>query len=299
VAGREASQLSATDLGFVLGPRINAAGRLDDIRAGIECLLAPTLEAALPLAQQLDRFNRERRVIEAGMREEAEALVVDSDAAGIALFDPGWHEGVVGLVASRIKESLHRPTFAFARAQEAGLLKGSGRSIAGLHLRDALAAIDAQQPGLLIRYGGHAMAAGLTLAEADYERFAQAFADLCEHWLDADALQLQVVSDGELAADELSVETAAAIAAGGPWGQGFAEPLFDARFRVRSARVLKDVHVKYQLQCADGSQIAAIHFNGIESLRERGELHASFRLSINRWQDRQTLELMLVDVLDG
>ncbi|SEP75899.1 single-stranded-DNA-specific exonuclease [Solimonas aquatica] len=298
VAGRSAERLSATDLGFVLGPRINAAGRLEDIRSGIDCLLAADLQSALPMAQELERYNRERRAIETDMRETAELMIEDSDAAGICLFDESWHEGVVGLVASRIKERLHRPTFAFARAQEAGVLKGSGRSIAGLHLRDALAAIDAQAPGLILRYGGHAMAAGLSLAEARYEQFAQSFAALCAQWLDEDALQLQVHTDGELRGEEFSLDTARALEQGGPWGQGFPEPLFEGRFEVQSLRVLKELHVKYRLRSADGQSIEAMHFNGIEQLRERGSLHATYRLAINRWQGSESLELQLLDVLD-
>lgn len=298
VAGRSAERLTASDLGFVLGPRINAAGRLDDIRSGIECLLAPDLAQALPLAQELDRYNRERRVIETEMRETAELMVEDGEAAGICLFEEDWHEGVVGLVASRIKERWHRPTIAFARAQEAGVLKGSGRSIAGLHLRDALAALDAREPGLILRYGGHAMAAGLSIRQERYEHFAQAFTQLCAQWLDEDALQQQLQTDGALRAAEFSLETAHALEQGGPWGQGFAEPLFEGAFEVQSLRVLKELHVKYRLRTREGHSIEAMHFNGIEQLRERGLLRAVYRLAINRWQGSESLELQLVDVLD-
>ncbi|MGH8446475.1 MAG: single-stranded-DNA-specific exonuclease RecJ, partial [Solimonas sp.] len=296
VAGRQRERLTSLDLGFVLGPRINAAGRLDDIRTGIECLLAPDTATALGLAQQLDRFNRERREIEAQMRDEALLMVEDSEATGVCVFEPDWHEGVVGLVASKLKDRLHRPTFAFARAQDGGLLKGSGRSIPGLHLRDALVLLDARHPGLLQRYGGHAMAAGLSLAESDYGRFAQAFDAVCAELLDDDALARVVHTDGELAAGELALETAHALEQAGPWGQGFAEPLFEGVFRVLGHRVLKERHVKYQLDAGGGAPLPAIHFGGIEQLHERGSLHATYRLGINRWQDSESLELFIVDI---
>lgn len=298
VAGRDASRVGSTDLGFVLGPRINAAGRLDDIRTGIECLLAPSYETALPLAQQLDRFNRERREIEAQMREEALLLVEGSDATGVCVFQDDWHEGVVGLVASKLKERLHRPVIAFARAQDGGLLKGSGRSIAGLHLRDALVRLDARHPGLVLRYGGHAMAAGLSLAEADYARFAQAFDAVCAELLDDDALDRVVHTDGELAAAELDLDTAHALERAGPWGQGFAEPLFEGTFRVLGHRVLKEQHVKYRLASAGGATLSAMHFGGIEQLRAAGSMRVTYRLAINRWQDSESLELYIVDVCD-
>lgn len=299
VAGRAPERIGSLDLGFVVGPRINAAGRLDDIRTGIECLLAPDLVTALPLAQQLDRFNRERREIEAQMREEALIMVEGSEAVGVCVFEEDWHEGVVGLVASKLKERLHRPTIAFARAQEAGMLKGSGRSIPGLHLRDALVLLDARHPGLLHRYGGHAMAAGMSIAERDYERFALAFNAICTELLDDDALARVVHTDGELAAAELALDTAHALELAGPWGQGFAEPLFEGHFEVLGHRVLKETHVKYRLQPRGAAQpLSAIHFGGIERLRQRGTLHATYRLSINRWQDSESLELMIVDVCD-
>nr|WP_241695968.1 single-stranded-DNA-specific exonuclease RecJ [Solimonas terrae] len=295
VAGRDPAQLTASDLGFVLGPRINAAGRLDDIRTGIDCLLATDFETALSLARRLDQFNRERREIEAQMRDEALVLVEDSDAAGVCLFDDGWHEGVVGLVASKVKDRLHRPTIAFARAQDGGLLKGSGRSIPGLHLRDALVLLDARTPGLLHRYGGHAMAAGMTIAESDYETFAQAFDAVCMELLDDDTLARIVHTDGELGESELSLETAHALERAGPWGQGFAEPLFEGRFRILDYRVLKDRHVKYRLAHSSGA-LGAIHFDGVEQLCDGGWLHATYRLGINRWRDAESLELYVDDV---
>ncbi|MGH8030358.1 MAG: single-stranded-DNA-specific exonuclease RecJ, partial [Arenimonas sp.] len=234
IAGRDPATISSTDLGFAVGPRLNAAGRLEDMRLGIECLLADSDEAALAMGQRLDQLNRERRDIEAQMRDEAMAMLdkFEADAVGLALFDPGWHEGVVGLVASRVKDRLHRPTFAFARAKEAGMLKGSGRSIAGLHIRDALALVDARSPGMIARFGGHSMAAGLTLPEAQFEAFSQQFEAVCREALDEAALERVLESDGALDGAELNLDTARALETAGPWGQGFPEPLFDGAFQI-------------------------------------------------------------------
>ncbi len=301
VAGREPQRLSATDLGFVLGPRINAAGRLDDIRTGIECLLAADEETALGYAQQLDRFNRERREIEAQMREQALELVeaADSEApgTGISVFRDDWHEGVVGLVASKLKDRLHRPVIAFARAQEAGMLKGSGRSIAGLHLRDALAAIDAAQPALIERFGGHAMAAGLSLREAELPRFMAAFDAVCAQLLDAAALLRAIETDGELAGSELAIDTARALELAGPWGQGFAAPLFEGEFHILERRIVGERHLKYRLRHASGATLGAIHFGGVEHEPIDDRLRAVYRLAINRWQDRENVELVIEECL--
>jgi single-stranded-DNA-specific exonuclease len=283
-AGRPFHTVRAGELGFVLGPRLNAAGRLDDMRTGIECLLAEDLNAARPLARMLDTLNRERRTIEADMREVALELAADSDAVGVSLFDPQWHEGVVGLVASRVKDKLHRPVIAFARANEAGMLKGSGRSIASLHLRDALAAVDAAAPGVIVRFGGHAMAAGLSVAERDLPVFAARFDAVCRGCLDAAALDQIVDTDGELAADELSLETALAIEAGGPWGQGFPEPLFDGAFEVREARPIgaDGRHVRYRLS-THGGAVAAVDFGGGERAVDGGRVRVLYRLVVNRY----------------
>lgn len=297
VAGREPQRLSATDLGFVLGPRINAAGRLDDIRTGIECLLAADEETALGYAQQLDRFNRERREIEAQMREQALELVetahADGVAVGVSVFHEDWHEGVVGLVASKLKDRLHRPVIAFARAQEPGMLKGSGRSIAGLHLRDALAMVDAAQPALIERFGGHAMAAGLSLREAELPRFMAAFDAVCAQLLDAAALSRAIETDGELDGRELVLDTARALELAGPWGQGFAAPLFEGEFRIVERRVVGERHLKYRLRHVGGTTIGAIHFGGVEHEPTDDRLRAVYRLAINRWQDRESVELVI------
>lgn len=292
VAGRELASASAADVGFAIGPRLNAAGRMDDMSLGIECLLAEDPERALAIARQLDAINRERREVEAQMREEALAMIesLDSGAVGVCLFDPGWHEGVVGLVASKLKDRLHRPTIALARAQEAGMLKGSCRSIPGLHIRDALAAVDAQRPGLLLRYGGHAMAAGLTLREADLGEFSQRFDAACRDALEPSALEQVLDSDGELAPGELGLDTARALEQAGPWGQGFPEPLFDGVFEVRQMRVLGERHARYRL-AAGGQLVDAIDFGGAERGVSTGSLRLAYRLNISRWQGRETAEL--------
>ena len=295
VAGRSAERISSTDLGFVIGPRINAAGRLEDIRVGIECLLAEDATTALALARQLDAYNRERREIEAQMRDDADLLVQDSTATGVSLFDESWHEGVVGLVASRIKERLHRPVIAFAQAQEPGLLKGSGRSISGLHLRDALAFVDAQRPGLIQRFGGHAMAAGLTLDRACLDEFSAAFDAVCQAWLSQEQLEKVIESDGELDNAELSLETAALLENAGPWGQGFGEPVFEGFFEVTQARLIGSAqnHAKYQLR-SGAVVVAAVDFGGAERLVTAGHIHAVYRLAVNRWQGRESLDLQIV-----
>ncbi|WP_434223265.1 single-stranded-DNA-specific exonuclease RecJ [Sinimarinibacterium thermocellulolyticum] len=295
VAGRDPARLTAQDLGFVLGPRLNAAGRLDDIRTGIECLLTDDTEHALALARQLDAFNRNRREIEAQMHDDALERLAGDDAIGVCLYSDDWHEGVVGIVAGRLKERLHRPVIAFARARQADLLKGSGRSIPGLHLRDALAAIDARAPGLIERFGGHAMAAGLSLRADALDAFSEHFDALCREWLDEAALAQCLDTDGELAADEMTLDTARALEAAGPWGQGFPEPVFETIARVIEARPVggDGAHVKYRLAHPAGV-LSAIDFNGAERLCDRGEVHLAFTLSINRWQGRESLDLRIL-----
>lgn len=300
-AGRPLAALSATDLGFVLGPRLNAAGRLDDMRAGIECLLADSLEAARPLAQELDRLNRERRALTSQMSEEAQLLVEDDGAVGLCAFDESWHEGVVGLVAARLKESRHRPAIAFARAQEAGVLKGSARSIPGLHIRDVLAAVDAAHPGLIERFGGHAMAAGLSLSEARYPEFAAAFDQACRERLSPAELERVIETDGALSASELSLATAKLLEQAGPWGAGFPEPQFSGAFRVASLRLMgsEQQHVRYRLE-AGGVQLEAVDFGGAERALATGAwLQAVYQLSVNRWNGSEALQLRLVHLEPG
>jgi single-stranded-DNA-specific exonuclease len=297
VGGRDPAHVSSQDLGFVLGPRINAAGRLDDIRTGIECLLTDDEATATELAQQLDGINRDRRSLEAGMRDTALALSADSTATGICLFEPDWHEGIVGLVASRIKEIHHRPVIAAARAQAPGMLKASGRTIAGLHLRDVLAEIDATHPGLIERFGGHAMAAGLSLAEADWPAFSTAFDQTCARHLDADTLLKVTDSDGELPPDWLDVDAALALEAAGPWGQGFPEPQFDGVFTVADVRLMgsEQQHVRYDLAHPAGGRFQAVHFGvGEHAFAVGATARFVYRLSVNRWRDRVTPQLMVV-----
>lgn len=300
VAGRDARRIQSSDLGFVLGPRINAAGRLDDMGQGIELLLSADPGEAARRAQQLDALNRERRAIERSMVEDAELIVADAgrDAVGVCVFDPDWHEGVVGLVASRMKERLHRPVVAFAPAQEDGWLKGSARSISGLHLRDALAAVDACHPGLIARFGGHAMAAGLSLRAASLDAFAAAFDAQCRALLEPAALERVLLTDGSLSGRELGLETALALEGAGPWGQGFPEPSFDGRFVVESVRAVAERHARYRLLAEHGQVYSAIHFNGFEQCARAGDtVELVYRLSVNRWQDSENAELVVERLL--
>jgi single-stranded-DNA-specific exonuclease len=249
VANRDVRTLSARDLGFAIAPRLNAAGRIDDMTIGIRCLLADDPEEALRLAARLHELNVERREIEEKMRGEAVEILrrlrieEGSLAAGVALFDDSWHPGVVGLVASRIKDRVHRPVIAFAPADD-GELRGSARSVNGVHIRDVLEAIDAREPGLIDRYGGHAMAAGLTLRRDRFRRFAEAFAEEVSRWLSPGQMRGILESDGALSPAELSLETAYAVRDGGPWGQAFPEPLFDGEFEVVESRVVGQRHLK-------------------------------------------------------
>lgn len=284
LAKRNPENVAAADLGFAVGPRLNAAGRLDDMTLGIECLLCTDEGEAARMAQRLDDLNHSRRGIEAQMRDEALAMIetTESDQVGVSLFDAGWHEGVVGLVASKIKDQLHRPTVAFARAQQAGLLKGSARSIAGLHVRDALAAVDARHPGLIERFGGHAMAAGLALPEAHLPRFVRAFDAVCREWLGPGDLEQMLETDGELASTELTLDTALALERGGPWGQGFPEPLFEGRFTIKTSRVVAEKHRKFDLE-RDGHAVQAMWFGGAEQAIPKPGATWVYRLDVDRY----------------
>ena len=296
-AGRRPEQLTATDLGFVLGPRLNAAGRLEDMRAGIDCLLAPTIAAARPLARQLDHLNRERRSLTAQMSEQAFERSAETTAVGLCTFDIEWHEGIVGLVAAKLKEAHHKPAIAFARASESGVLKGSARSITGFNVRDALAAIDAQQPGLITRFGGHAMAAGLTLREQDYARFAACFDAQCGATLTPEQLERSLLTDGPLRAGELSLPTAHLLEKAGPWGQGFEEPLFEGEFSVAEIRLMgsEQQHVRYQLQSSDGVRVEAVDFGGApRAVGKGGQLLLVYQLGANRYNGNESLQLRVV-----
>jgi len=298
VAGREPGTLAASDLGFVVAPRLNAAGRLTDMSLGIECLLTDNETAAFEMAKQLDALNRERRSIESGMQEQALAaldkLHLDGNLPhGLCLYDETWHQGVIGILASRIKDRVHRPVIAFARTSDTEI-KGSARSVPGLHIRDALDAVAAHHPGLLSKFGGHAMAAGLTLPLAHYDAFGAAFAEEVARHLSEDDLTGKVLTDGELLADDICMELARSLRAAGPWGQGFPEPLFDGQFEVLATRVVGEKHLRLTLRLSQGRSIEAIAFNRA-SLRpsDGSRVEAAYRLDINNFQGRQTLQLVI------
>ncbi|RIX45631.1 MAG: single-stranded-DNA-specific exonuclease RecJ [Rhodocyclales bacterium GT-UBC] len=289
---RDPKRASAFDLGFLIGPRLNAAGRLADMRLGVECLLTDDPSRALQIAQELDALNRERREIESDMQEQAlillEAMDVNDPAAGVALFEPSWHEGVVGILASRIKEKLHRPVFAFAPS-EGGIIKGSGRSIPGLHLRDALDLVAKRAPGLLVRFGGHAMAAGATLCEDDFEKFRQLFAEVAAELLAPADLTRTLETDGALEGSYFSLEMARLLE-NEVWGQGFPAPLFIDEFEVEQQRVLKEKHLKLRLRKGN-TRIDAIQFNF--SKQPGSTTRAAYRLSINEYMGVETTQLMI------
>jgi single-stranded-DNA-specific exonuclease len=300
VAGREASRASAYDLGFVAGPRLNAAGRMADMSIGIRCLLAETGISALPLAVELDRFNRERRDVEAAMQEDVQKALDDrsldagvDDAYSLCLFDPGWHQGVVGIVASRLKDRYHRPTIVFAPGGSAGEIKGSGRSIPGFHLRDALDLVDKRAPGLIAKFGGHAYAAGLSLAAADLPRFAALFEALAREQLSPAQLQRTLETDGFLGPGELDFALAQALRAE-VWGQGFPAPQFEGRFEVADQRIVGDKHAKLTLVRTGGSRgerFAAILFNHADRLPPA--ILAVYRPEVNEWNGNAALELVI------
>lgn len=296
---RSLATLCASDLGYAIGPRLNAAGRLEDMRLGVECLLTDDGSQARHYAELLSSINQERRELQAAMVAEAEVMVAgaaDTDAVGVALFEPSWHAGVVGLVASKLKERLHRPVIAFAPASEdaAGELRGSARSIAGFHIRDALAMIDVRHPGLIERFGGHAMAAGLSLKTADYPRFATAFDAIAREWLDQDQLQAVQLSDGELPPGAATLELAHQLRAAGPWGQAFPEPVFDNVFECASWRLMGERHLRLSLRDPrDGSVHDAVMFNAYEGSPPPVSLRAVYELVINDWQGRESPRLLL------
>ena len=295
VAGREPARAGTFDLGFLLGPRINAAGRLGDMSVGIECLATDNETRALNIAQQLDAINRERREIEAGMREDAELLLEETDAAeraSLTLFDPDWHQGVVGILAGRVKEKFHRPVFAFARAKEGEdgwELRGSGRSISGLHLRDALDLVAKRHPTLLRRFGGHAAAAGVTLLEDDLPAFEAAFEDVARSLLSTDDLTATLHTDGALEGGYYSLESARLLQQA-IWGQGFPAPLFADVFEVDRQKLLKDKHLKLTLK-KGRVRIDAIQFNFPQSAPPR--IRAAFRLDVNEFNGVAGVQLIL------
>ena len=294
-AGRDPAKAASLDLGFMIGPRLNAAGRLADMSLGIEALLTDDDARALNIAQQLDAFNRERKDIEASMQEKALILLdaIDiGESAAIALFDPEWHQGVIGILASRIKDRQHRPVFAFARGDSetnGGELKGSGRSIPGLHLRDALDLMAKREPGLLKRFGGHAMAAGATIEEGGFDRFRELFAEIANELLDPADLTRTVETDGGLESGYFSIQTAKVLE-DEVWGQGFPPPLFEDEFVVETQRILKEKHLKLRLRKGNLS-IDAIQFNFDTSPGQ--QIRAAYRLAINEYNGVQSTQLMI------
>jgi single-stranded-DNA-specific exonuclease len=292
-AGRDAARCGAEDFGFAVAPRINAAGRLADMTLGIECLLTDDPARAQELATALDAINRQRRELQTGMHDQAEALVATlqaerAQAPAVVLFDSGFHEGVVGIVAGRVKDRWHRPTFVFARGAD-GLLKGSGRSIAGFHLRDALDLISKRQPELLLRFGGHAMAAGCTLREENVGAFAQALEQVAAEWLDAAALAQRLWTDGALQAEWFDLPTVRAIESH-VWGSGFEAPLFCDDAQVLQQRLVADKHLKLRVQLA-GAAREAIWFGRTEPLPARVRL--AFRLGTDRFQGLERVQLFV------
>jgi single-stranded-DNA-specific exonuclease len=301
VAGRDPQRLQAIDLGFSLGPRINAAGRLDDMATGIECLLASELSEALELAQQLDDFNRERRTIETTMRESAQHYVAElqrnlHDLPPIlVLHQADWHQGVVGLVAGRMKEQVHRPVIAFAQADD-GSLKGSARSIPGLHIRDLLERVNSLHPQLIERFGGHAMAAGLTLAPEHLDEFTRAVTAVAEQWLSAEQLTQTMWSDGELDASTLQQPFVELLERLGPWGQGFAEPRFDGEFKLLQQRLVGEKHLKLVLEGPDRVTVDAIAFNvdlAVWPDPSVQRIHALYLVQLNHFRGRTSVQLQL------
>ena len=291
VAGRASYKANTFDLGFTLGPRLNAAGRLDDMSLGIACLLSGNEQQATALAQELDKLNRERRSIEHGMQDEALAALSGIDAGNrytLTLFRDDWHQGVVGIVASRLKERFHRPTIVFAPGDE-GEIKGSGRSIPGFHLRDALDLVFKRHPGLILKFGGHAMAAGLTLEESRFGEFQQAFEAAAQQLLDEKQLTRTIETDGSLPARELSLQLAEQLAAE-VWGQGFPVPYFHDQFLVVNQKLVGDKHLKLRL-AREGQEFDAMLFNHADWLPDR--IQAVYQLIANEWQGRKELQVYL------
>ncbi|HHX8547481.1 TPA: single-stranded-DNA-specific exonuclease RecJ [Vibrio alginolyticus] len=307
VAKRDARRLVASDFGFALGPRINAAGRLDDMSFGVELLMCNNVHAARRMASELDGLNQTRKEIEEGMKQEAMAFCERLQFGegnelpyGLALFQRDWHQGVIGILASRIKEKFHRPVIAFADGGE-GTIKGSCRSIPGLHMRDALDFIDTQNPGLIIKFGGHAMAAGLTIKEQDFERFSRLFDEVVKKELDEAALKGVIMSDGELKPEEFSMHVAEQLRSGGPFGQAFPEPIFDGEFKVLHQKLVGEKHLKLMLEPLYKGHPTNVMIDGIAfnvDLRRWPDasvktVRLAYKLDVNEFRGNQSLQLMI------
>ncbi len=307
IAGRKPASVVAADLGFFAGPRLNAAGRLEDMGQGIECLLCEDVPAARAMAARLDQLNRDRRDIEEQMKLDAYAILANldtakraKDLAGVCLFDSSWHQGVIGILASRVKDRLHRPVIAFAPVGN-GEIKGSARSIPGVHIRDVLSNIASAHPGLLARFGGHAMAAGLSLDECNYPEFATLFdAEARKHLAGLD-LAHAVHSDGELTPDELRLESAEILQQAGPWGQGFPEPLFDGEFEVVQSRIVGEKHLKLVLKTPDRKRMIdgiAFFVDDPESWLGCQRIKLAYRLDVNEFRDNRSVQ-MRIEYMEG
>lgn len=308
VSGKQANKLVASDFGFALGPRLNAAGRLDDMSLGIQCLMCESENLAREMAAQMDELNRDRKAIESGMQQEAMTMlqkVLGADAEslpwGLCLFDETWHQGVIGILASRIKDKYHRPTIVFAEADD-GNIKGSARSIPGFHIRDALDAVAARHPTLLQKFGGHAMAAGMSLARENFTAFSEAFDEEVRRQLTTENLQAVVVSDGELGAQDLSLQVAAQLRDAGPWGQHFPEPVFDGEFHLVQQKLVGEKHLKMTLALDANKQqlIDAIAFNIDRQIWPNANIQKvriAYKLDINEFRGNTSVQL-LVDYLE-
>ena len=307
VAKKNQQKLVASDFGFALGPRINAAGRLDDMSYGINCLLAPDLASARFIARDLDDLNKARREIEQGMQQEAEQILKllnfdeDNLPNAISLYQQDWHQGVIGIVAGRLKEKYHRPCIVFAKGSDTdgnSEIKGSARSISGLHIRDLLEHIDSQHPNLIIKFGGHAMAAGLSIKEGNFEQFQSVFNKLAGIWLKDEDLQSIILSDGELDARYLTLSFAEQLSAAGPWGQNFPEPLFDGVFTLVKQRIVGEKHLKLVVE-KHGEIFDGIAFNvDIQAWpnEHAKQIHIAYRLDVNEFRGKRTVQLMVENI---
>ncbi|HBY85029.1 MAG TPA: single-stranded-DNA-specific exonuclease RecJ [Colwellia sp.] len=311
IANKNQQRLVASDFGFALGPRINAAGRLDDMSYGINCLLANDLSSARVMAAELDDLNKTRREIEQGMQVEAEQVLTslrfdeDNLPNAIALYQQDWHQGVIGIVAGRLKEKFHRPCIVFATGKDDDSvgdvnreIKGSARSIPGLHIRDLLEHIDSQHPDIINKFGGHAMAAGLSIKQGDFERFQQLFNELAGKWLKEEDLQSIILSDGELPLEHLNLDFAEQLRDAGPWGQNFPEPLFDDNFTLVQQRIVGEKHLKLVVE-KQGEVFDGIAFNvdvKVWPNTQAKQVHLAYRLDVNEFRGKRTVQLMVENI---
>lgn len=299
VSGRDPRYIQSSDLGFALGPRLNAAGRLEDMSIGIACLLTEDPNKAKEYAALLDQFNVERKTIESDMQVQAvqllESLQLEENnlPLGLSLYDGSWHQGVVGILSSRIKEQYHRPVICFTQSSE-DELKGSARSVQGVHIRDVLDTLATKHPQLIKKFGGHAMAAGLTVEKTQFEDFSALFANEVSNHLTHEDCVGEILSDGPLKSDELNLQTAQLLQDAGPWGQHFPEPVFDDEFQVVSQRLLNDKHRKMVLKHSSGINLSAIQFNVNDTADLTSQtIHAAFQLDVNRWQGQASCQLLI------